>query len=199
MSFARPRNVLPFSVEREDQVRFISIPRCASHSILSLFPSSKRYNHRSVRNLVVFGGYLTPSFAVIRNPIERAVSWYKWHRAHERTMIAANSFEEWVEQGCPHHWTFKTELDTVNPLNQADFVQLGGEVAVSRLLLFERLSSDFDAFTSEVGLSPGPIPRMAPSTGSNPKIDTRTLSLLESRFAADFELWQAVRDGNGSY
>lgn len=117
---------------------FISIPRNASHSISKILNQKKKdlSNRKSIgisdnhaRCAVIKRRYGVPEFnkrfkfCFVRNPWDRCVSWFFYHRK----MVPYNkyTFEKWVKAGMPHHWTIQNGTNyrrlKMSPLHQSVF------------------------------------------------------------------------------
>jgi chondroitin 4-sulfotransferase 11 len=104
-------------------------------------------------------------FAVVRNPFDRLFSWYSMfkHKTIAKSEIAGgvartanlgNAVEAAVD---PYLESFETFLSMPNSglferfyLNQFDYLQLNGELAVDYVLRFENLNEDFNALAQRI-------------------------------------------------
>lgn len=117
---------------------FISIPRNASNSIrsiLSMGPNRAKddstslivhENHQRIK--VLSSKYDLKEyfiFCFVRNPYDRCVSWYEFHKHLEP--YRSLTFETWIKKGFPHHWKVVNETnwdqERINPLLQYSFVE----------------------------------------------------------------------------
>jgi hypothetical protein len=70
-------------------------------------------------------------FTIVRNPWDRAVSWYYWHDIQNAQGL---SFNEWIYAGCPHH------IEGFDPIDQlAYFVDEQGRDMVNYVGRYENL------------------------------------------------------------
>jgi hypothetical protein len=117
---------------------FISIPRCASSTVHHLLGLTRPKDHSEVTDPGIADNHATCDvvaerygqsefnrrfkFAFVRNPWDRCVSWYSFHKALEpyRTL----TFREWVRQRMPHHWVEQngTRYGDHSPLEQFRFI-----------------------------------------------------------------------------
>lgn len=89
------------------------------------------------------------SFAVVRHPYDRAISYYQFisqHRSHHRhEMVKQMSFEEYLD--------FLANRPPRKRQTQTDFLVDGrGTIIVSRILRFESLAAGIEALWGELGL-----------------------------------------------
>lgn len=179
------------------QINFVSIPRTGSNAIRELIPhkNESKENHTSIR--------LTSderfSFAVIRNPIQRLVSWWKYHselRYDPTGEIYGDNFESWVMRGCPHHWSpeFCESRGIKNPLNQWEYVcDWDGNIAVDRLLNYDELQKQFTEmmykFTNVTTLR---VLNMSHS-GKTPNITKLAKESINEQFRYDFHIYNQLQ------
>lgn len=119
---------------------FVSIPKNASES-LHLIYGGNEYKHYHPMNIhELTGDYFdNPSFCVFRNPFERLVSWYEYHKLN---MIPLYNmpFKDWVNSGCPHHWDNHPFLKYgTSPLHQHEYIFYKGKQIVDRVIKLEHL------------------------------------------------------------
>lgn len=117
---------------------FISIPKNASKSVLRILQLGRVRMQETTHSPVIYEDHQRAKilsqkyslkdlflFCFVRNPYDRCVSWYSYHRHLEP--YASRSFKEWLMQGAPHHWTVQNQTDyvadQVSPLLQYSFVE----------------------------------------------------------------------------
>jgi Sulfotransferase family len=117
---------------------FISIPRNASKSVLDILALGPNRDVENTTSLVIYENHQRASvlkrrydlsdlflFCFIRNPYDRCVSWYEYHRNIEP--YCTMSFESWVRKGLPHHVTVQNGTDYIaeglSPLLQFNYVE----------------------------------------------------------------------------
>ena len=160
---------------------FISIPKVASTSIRKALGIT-RNNHKSSHK-VKEGGF---RFCFVRNPYDRLVSWYEWHRKNEPQWAQYQmSFKDWIIDGCPHHWDFILcdSQGISSPLNQWEFVK-GGVDFIGK---YETLDIDFKNVCFILGVDP----KLPHELRSNKKqwqsyYDQDTMELVRIKFKRDF-------------
>ncbi len=99
-------------------ITLVHIPKTAGTTVAKAIPSLKRKHHLAriwcELQPELWRKSVTASF--IRNPWDRAVSWYYWHECYRRCpcgvfddtcphtdMRKGVPFNDWIRRGCPHH------------------------------------------------------------------------------------------------
>jgi hypothetical protein len=119
---------------------FVSVPKCASKSILDMLALGEERDEDSAEKterFVIYENHQRLSvlearydlrdkyiFAFVRNPYDRLASWYQYHLNMEP--YRSLSFEAWIRQGCPTHWVVQNRTDWrqegLSPLLQFNFL-----------------------------------------------------------------------------
>jgi len=119
---------------------FISIPKCASKTILSMFKLGKnRDNHfdEETQQCIIYENHQILkvleteydlenifTFTFVRNPYNRIKSWYYYHKNVEP--YKSQNLNEWIKNGCKTHWIIQNKTDWVkeqlSPLLQFNFI-----------------------------------------------------------------------------
>lgn len=123
------------------------------------------------------------SFAVVRNPYTRAISYFEYLRQnpkHPKNRIVQNmSFEEYLLWGAQ-----KT-------LQSRHLCDAQGKLLVNTILRFENMADEFRSICNDIGISVD-LPRI--NTSSQMPLEKyltpRTCELIEQIFAQDFELFE---------
>jgi hypothetical protein len=136
----------------------ISVPKCASHSIREMLELGQNRdddsrettechviyeNHQRLavleRKYQLAGKYV---FAFVRNPYDRLSSWFHYHADMEP--YSPRTFEQWIKDGCPTHWTIQNETnwpaEGLTPLLQSNFVS--GETRMDFIGRMENFPDD---------------------------------------------------------
>jgi hypothetical protein len=117
---------------------FISIPKNASKTVLNVLGLGRNRDIDVTDSLVVYenhqrGSVLSANydlgelfvFCFSRNPYDRCVSWYEYHRS--LPPYKSMSFDAWIKNGLPHHWTRQNLTDYtargMSPLLQYGFIE----------------------------------------------------------------------------
>jgi hypothetical protein len=133
---------------------FISIPRVASNTVRHVLDLGPNRDLESTDSPVIYenhqrGAVLSSRydlddlfvFCFARDPYDRCVSWYEYHRERQLEPYRSLSFTEWVERDMPHHWKRQNLTDYqregLSPLLQSNFVTGCKIDFVGRLETFE--------------------------------------------------------------
>lgn len=133
---------------------FISIPKNGTYTLKKLLKLNKRSDrkyediiiHRKhERGAVLQDNYNLENlfvFCFVRDPYDRTISWYEYHKGRNLEPYVSLSFEEWILEGLPHHWTVLKETDwekeEISPLLQYNFISNCKVDFVGRTEHFER-------------------------------------------------------------
>jgi hypothetical protein len=142
---------------------FVHISKTAGRSIsqaLSLCDVSETHTHKNLAEIktyvpdIVFSTYF--KWAVVRNPWERLLSFYQWHKEHN--LLAPNlTFSEWLPE---YLNDFKSRIV------QMSWLEVGGCIQVDYIARFERLQNDFGYISNKIGYI-GPLPHINKSQHSH--------------------------------
>ena len=116
--------------------------------VFGLHPHATARQARSVLGRKIFDGYF--KFAVERNPWDRQVSLY-FHRAWKRRDTAPD-----FDRDMRSAWYRNTEYTR---LRNWEIYAIGGQIAVDRVLRYERLEAELERLAAELGLPPLALPR----------------------------------------
>lgn len=117
---------------------FVSVPRNACNTVRVMLDLGRNRNHEITDSPIIYEEHQRLSvlahrhdlrrlftFAFVRNPFDRAVSWYEYFY-QQMPRPRPPSFEAWVKDGMPHHWGIKNHTDWVaerrSPLLQTSFL-----------------------------------------------------------------------------
>lgn len=117
---------------------FISIPKNGTYTVKKLLKLNKdsdgKYgsviiSEKHERGTILNDKYNLEGlfvFCFVRNPYDRTISWYEYHKNRNLEPYTSLSFEEWVKEGMPHHWDVLKETnweeEGISPLLQYHFV-----------------------------------------------------------------------------
>ena len=101
---------------------FISIPKNASKTTLDILDLGPNRDLETTTSLVIFENHQRAAilnkkydlhnlfvFCFVRNPYDRCVSWYAYHKKIEP--YKSLNFEAWVKAGMPHHQKRQNQTD----------------------------------------------------------------------------------------
>ena len=178
---------------------FIHIPKCAGSSVIALMaPEGRRDHplcrprgkHESLASLHQRIGADVArryhSFCIVRDPLERFVSHFRWLRDHAHRLpemreihtldAYARSFPKPVA-GLEVAQRFAI---------QTDFVRLNDRVGVDTVLRFEDLPSALLGFLAAHGLRRTALPRVNRSTSPAPPISEFVRGFVAEYYAEDY-------------
>lgn len=169
---------------------FISIPKTGTNSVHKALGTNKKDNHKAIN--LVKADY---TFAFIRHPLDRLVSWYFGHRTTNPSIPNYQmSFREWLLNGT-HHWTPDNlkQFGISDPLNQWEFVEVDGEIKVDFLGRFENLNHDFKKVCNLIGRE-AELPHILKSqhTHWTTYYDQGLKELMLNKYKKDYELWASL-------
>lgn len=109
------KKVLHNNPDRLRIAAFISIPKNASRSVLSVLSLGDNRNTDNTKSLVIYENHQRASvlasrhnlsnlfvFCFCRNPYDRCVSWFKFHKG--MPPYSTHTFDSWVKKGMPFHY-----------------------------------------------------------------------------------------------
>lgn len=150
------REIIHDNPENVKVAAFISIPKNASKSFLEILELGKNRDIENTTSLVVYENHQRAAvlkkkydlnnlfvFCFSRNPYDRCVSWYEYHKHLEP--YKSLTFESWVNQGMPHHLKVQNGTDYIaegiSPLLQYNYIDGHKPDFIGKI---ENLSSDLE-------------------------------------------------------
>lgn len=117
---------------------FISIPKNASKTVLSILELGRNRDIENTDSPIIYENHQRGTilknkydlenlfvFCFSRNPYDRCISWYEYHRFLEP--YSSMSFTDWIKSGLPHHWIKQNATnypkEGISPLLQYNFVE----------------------------------------------------------------------------
>lgn len=132
---------------------FVHIPKTAGRSILSAFGVKFHSEHKTLSQYSTeLGKEVCKArfkFTVVRNPWDRAVSFYKFFYTPFRA--PGLTFEEWLQKRSVA-LSRRGRLGKV-PLDQLSYCRVDGVVEMDALLRFEEVETDFAAVADRFGIT----------------------------------------------
>jgi chondroitin 4-sulfotransferase 11 len=187
---------------------FIHVPKTGGSSVRAVFIKLQQrgldnpyfFNHQTAlehyqSNPVLYWEMF--SFAVIRNPWDRMVSWYtmpkggKWSSFLDHQAKLGLSFIDWVV--FMYVRIRQQRLDNREHLyrEQVDYItDNDGRVMVDQVCRFEKLNEHWDAVCAAIGLPDGKLQHYAKSEGRRPYreyYDEKTMQLVAEMYANDVD------------
>lgn len=119
---------------------FISIPKCASKTILIMFELGKNRDYHFSENTpqcIIYENHQRLkvlerdynlenifTFTFVRHPYDRIKSWFYYHNDLEP--YKSLTLNEWIQDGCKTHWNVQNKTDwlkeNISPLLQFNFI-----------------------------------------------------------------------------
>lgn len=152
---------------------FVHIPKTAGMSIQKWYRHTYSRFHRSLHGdlnhpVLRIVRLNMPSFTVVRNPYDLVYSWYRYkhqmlrevrHRDEREYTAWVRGFDYWL-----HRYIEKINLVVdksrkggYNQISvgkcQTDYIAVDNTIGVNRILRFENLSEEMNAFSREIGSS----------------------------------------------
>tara|TARA_B110000967_G_C18833323_1_gene535258 strand:+ start:347 stop:979 length:633 start_codon:yes stop_codon:yes gene_type:complete len=145
---------------------FISIPKCASKTILSMFELGRnRDNHLSekTQQCIIYENHQRLKvleskynleniyvFTFVRHPYERIISWFYYHKNIEP--YKSQTLNEWIQNGCKIHWKRQNKTDwsneNITPLLQYNFID--GNKKINYIGKIENFEEDCKTIISQL-------------------------------------------------
>jgi hypothetical protein len=152
---------------------YISVPRAASTSVHHVLGLTRKKDRSAIADLGLMDNHARWAvikqrygddeydrrykFSFVRNPWDRCVSWYYYHRERGWAPYVEITFEKWVQNGMPHHWkdqngtSYSAER---TPLHQWRFVaDDDGTPQVNFIGRIDRLNEDMRHVCEQLGIA----------------------------------------------
>lgn len=117
---------------------FISIPKNGTYSVKKVLKLDKNAD-RKYGSIIISEKHQKGSvlddkydldhpfvFCFSRDPYDRTISWYEYHKQKKIEPYTSLSFNDWVKAGLPHHWETLKETnwaeEDISPLLQYNFI-----------------------------------------------------------------------------
>ena len=194
---------------------FISIPKCASKTILKMFKLGRnRDNHFTEKSdqFIIYENHQRLKiledkydlkdkyiFTFVRHPYGRVKSWFYYHKNIEP--YKSQSLNEWISNGCQTHWNIQNETnwkkENLSPLLQYNFID--GDSKINYIGKLENFEQDCKYIISQLNklfeqkkcpkkiLYEKNISKNASSKKNNDVITDENKSLIYAMFRKDFD------------
>lgn len=193
---------------------FISIPKCASKTILEMYELGKNRaddnedpNHNIIyenhqRLCVLENKYNLNNkfiFTFVRNPYDRVVSWFNYCTDINVPLYQKYTLNEWVKDGCKTHWKVVNSTDwekeKKSPLLQYNFIE--GKTNIDYIGKIENFENDNREIIKSLNnllrinninkkITHKPI-RINTSNGNNEILTKESKEIIYSLFKKDFK------------
>ena len=198
---------------------FISIPKCASKTILKMFNlGQNRDNHLDEKQntFIIYENHQRLQilekkynlenkfiFTFVRHPYNRIKSWYDFHKNTEP--YKSKNLNEWIKDGCKTHWKIQNETnwekEGLSPLLQYNFVEGNKKINfIGKMenfnddckLLILKLNKIFkdNKMTKRINFKNIKINK---SKKSNEKLNEESKKIIYELFKKDFEYFKYNR------
>lgn len=193
---------------------FISIPKCASKTILEMFElGGNRDNHFAEKSeqFIIYENHQRLKiletkynlkdkyiFTFVRHPYERIKSWFYYHKNIEP--YKSHSLNEWISNGCETHWKIQNKTnwkkENLSPLLQYNFIDGNSKINyIGRIENFEQdckniisqLNTLFYQNNCEKKITYKTIKKNTSSKKNNDIITDENKNLIYNMFKKDFD------------
>lgn len=192
---------------------FISIPKCATKSVLRIFKLGKnRDNHFDEKSdqYIIYENHQILSvlekrfnledkyiFTFVRHPYQRIVSWFYYHKNIEP--YKSLTLNEWISNGCKTHWKKQNKTnwikDNLSPLLQYNFIKGNSKINyIGKIENFEQdcknIIDQMNILLDQNNFSKISFTNIKVNSRSCPNKDTITeenKNLIYNMFKKDFE------------
>ena len=192
---------------------FISIPKCATKSVLRIFKLGKnRDNHFDEKSdqYIIYENHQILSvlekrfnledkyiFTFVRHPYQRIVSWFYYHKHIEP--YKSLTLNEWISNGCKTHWKKQNKTnwikDNLSPLLQYNFIKGNSKINyIGKMENFEQdcknIIDQMNILLDQNNFSKITFTNIKVNSRSYPNKDTITeenKNLIYNMFKKDFE------------
>ena len=176
---------------------FVHIPRTAGRSVLKAIGHPFDTEHKSI---IDYCNELTEPvvrsrlvFSTVRNPWERAVSWYLFFGLHADPYDLV-PFADWIVKRDPNK---PVQGEPKFPLDQMRFCRnSNGEILVNTFMRFESLCKDFVSVAERLGVSP-----ILPESGKGERLEEaqRREALYDQFKLPKIDLSSIAKDYRSAY
>lgn len=196
---------------------FVSIPKCASKTILEMFEMGKNrdkhYDEKTIQYIIYENHQrlkvlerkynLTNNFVFtfVRNPYDRVKSWFYYHKNLEP--YTSKTLNQWIQEGCITHWQIQNGTDwkqeNLSPLLQYNFVE--GNKKIDYIGKMEDFESDCKNIITNINkifakqnipkrIKYKPIKRNSGKKENQENITKENKEIIYKLFQKDFEYFQ---------
>jgi Sulfotransferase family len=182
---------------------FVHIPKTAGVSVAHALRQEAKAEHRLCRQdtkhetaaafidrvgVDVFRSY--HSFAVVRHPLDRFISHYRYLKTHPDEfpemdqIVSPDAYAEAIE--CGDGLTIRKPERV---MSQGAFVMFDGAICVNQIIRFEKLTAEFNALCARTGIGARTLVPMNQSVFAASAPSPTVRQFVESYYADDFRLF----------
>jgi len=179
-----------------DNLIYISIPRCATHTMHKIFDTQRAYNHMPLKHIYkVYEGDIKQAYkvVVVRNPFDHIESFYKYHKGLDYKFkgkeLYNTRFDRWVTSGCRTHWKYYGHLVN-DPFNQVGFITNDNNIGethidVDLIIKFEELST---SLKQHFNIDSNHIPKLNRSKKIDVEWSDRAIKFVQQKYKDQFKI-----------
>ena len=179
------------------KILFIHIPKCAGVSIEKFFGWNAD-RHRTLQSYAdeYSEDFLEScfKFTIVRNPWDRMVSWYFYHKNWWYDIKTKEAFQSWVKDGMPDHWAIPgktidgTNWNNYDALSIMDFLNNDKNIDLNYIGKVETLDKDMEYICKKTNTEYKPLPKRNSSKRGHytEYYDEETKNIVKERFKKDF-------------
>jgi len=180
------------------KILYVHIPKCAGVSIERFF-GWKGLRHETLQTYAdAYSEDFLEScfkFTVVRNPWDRMVSWYFYHKSPLYEPKNKEGFQSWVKDGMPNHWKTVdgTNWAQYDALSILDFLNNDKNIDLNYIAKVETLDQDMERICEKTNTVYKQLPKnnTSKSRGISRRYYTEyyneeTKNIVKERFKKDF-------------
>jgi len=183
---------------KQNNLIFISIPKTGTISVRKSLGLNSSYNHMTCRYIKKkIGDEKWDNcfkFTFIRNPYDRLVSWYFFHRDIQNIdLYQKYHFKSWIMDDCPNHWTKASGTHNPDPFNLCNYLlDENDNIMVDFVGRVENINKDFNKLTQAIGVPKKKLVHVNKSRrkGYKSYYDKESRGYVKKLFAKDFEIFK---------
>ena len=196
---------------------FISIPKCASKTILEMFKLGKNRNEHfdeKSEQFIIYENHQRLKilekkynlkdkyiFTFVKHPYQRIISWFYYHKNIEP--YRSQTLNEWISNGCQTHWNIQNQTnwkkESLSPLLQYNFIDGNSKINyIGKIENFEneckiiisQLNTLFDQNNCQTKILYKEIKTNTSSKKNNDIITDENKNLIYNIFRKDFDYFK---------
>lgn len=183
-----------FSNYQQDFV-LIGIPKCAFNTLRDCLPLPQRYGHYS-HDFLYNHHKINPDIkcvTFVRNPWDRLVSWFFYHKTNNINAFPYDNFEDWVKDGCKHG-SWNLPVSYYHPKDPLDMhAWMGGSPDNMDFIgKIETIDEDLVRLGEELGIHIQPPKKLNTSRHKNYRelYTDETRKIVEEIYGKDIETFK---------